>query len=189
MNAVAPLLKALSDTQRLTIAALVSGRALPLAHIAATAGLTPAVVAHHLRVLEQAGLVAVTGVRDDATYRFRARPLRDALHDMRPASSERPPLESATDDETDDERKVLSAFFKEGRLTGLPAQSRKRAVVLRFLVWSFEAGRTYREKEVNGILGAYHDDVAMLRRALVDAQLLDRDSHTGIYWRPRRPRG
>ncbi|MGZ3603043.1 MAG: DUF2087 domain-containing protein, partial [Ktedonobacterales bacterium] len=45
----------------------------------------------------------------------------------------------------------------------------------------FEYGRTYTEKEVNEILGRYHDDSATLRRELVGYKLLQRER--AIYWR------
>ena len=45
----------------------------------------------------------------------------------------------------------------------------------------FEPGRQYAEKEVNGILLGVYDDVASLRRFLVDEGLLAREA--GVYWR------
>ena len=44
-----------------------------------------------------------------------------------------------------------------------------------------EPGRTYTEREVNQVLVEFNDDVATLRRGLVDAGLLEREN--SIYWR------
>jgi hypothetical protein len=49
------------------------------------------------------------------------------------------------------------------------------------LAQDFEPGRHYTEKEVNDSLGAYHADVAALRRYLIDEGYLDRDA--GATWR------
>jgi hypothetical protein len=72
------------------------------------------------------------------------------------------------------ERKVLDTFLEDGRLKSIPAKQKKRDVILRFLAEQFEPERMYEEREVNDILGAYHMDVASLRRYLVDTELLKR---------------
>ena len=46
---------------------------------------------------------------------------------------------------------------------------------------NFEPGRRYPEREVNRRLRAYHDDVAAMRRHLVDEGFLRRER--GEYWR------
>lgn len=56
-----------------------------------------------------------------------------------------------------------------------------RLIVLDFLAQSFEPGAHYREREINAILSAFDQDVATLRRYLVDEGFMDRDD--GVYWR------
>ncbi len=82
---------------------------------------------------------------------------------------------------SDDEAKVLRPFFDNGRLTGIPAPRSKRLVLLNFLASRFEPGKVYPERDVNALLAAYHDDVAALRRYLVDEEFLERRG--GFYWR------
>jgi hypothetical protein len=77
--------------------------------------------------------------------------------------------------------KVLRVFLVDGRLTSIPVAGRKRRVVLEHLVSVFEPGQRYSELQVNVILRAWHDDVAALRRYLVEAGLLAREA--GEYWR------
>lgn len=45
----------------------------------------------------------------------------------------------------------------------------------------FEPGQRYEETQVNALCRSFHDDVAMLRRALVDEAFLAREA--GVYWR------
>jgi hypothetical protein len=77
---------------------------------------------------------------------------------------------------------VLRAFLRDdGTLRGIPVKHVKRLVVLDHLAQLFEPGNRYEEVEVNRLLRAVHEDVATLRRHLVDEGFLDRDE--GLYWR------
>lgn len=81
-----------------------------------------------------------------------------------------------------DRESVLRAFLTpEGRLTGIPTKLRKRLVVLDHIAQEFTPGERYPEIEVNRLLRAYDDDVAALRRYLVEESFLER--RDGEYWR------
>lgn len=81
-----------------------------------------------------------------------------------------------------DPDKVLRAFLDaDGRLVRVPAKRAKRLVVLDLPAQQFEPGEAYPETEVNARMRAFHDDVAALRRWLVDEGFLDR--RDGWYWR------
>ena len=74
-----------------------------------------------------------------------------------------------------EDAKILRSFFEGGRLVSIPAQDRKRIVVIRYLRdRCFGEDRAYPEKEVNQRLALFHPDVASLRRYLVDAGLMTR---------------
>lgn len=73
------------------------------------------------------------------------------------------------------EEKVLRAFIRDDRLVSIPAQERKRLVILAHLRdRCFVEDRAYPEAEVNQRLALFHPDVAALRRGLVDAGLMTR---------------
>ena len=76
--------------------------------------------------------------------------------------------------------KTVRSFFDGDRLRAVPAKRKARVVVLLELLKRFEAGRTYAEPEVNALLRQAHDDVAFLRRELVDYRYLERAD--GRYW-------
>ena len=82
----------------------------------------------------------------------------------------------------DYERKVFQAFVEDGRLKAIPAKRKKREVLLRHMVQAFEPQRVYREAEVNAVLAGFHEDVATLRRELVEMRLLVR--YRSEYARP-----
>ena len=86
------------------------------------------------------------------------------------------------DDALTDREAVLRAFVTpDGRLSAIPTRIRKRLVVLNELAQEFEIGQTYDETQVNNALRAWHDDVAALRRYLVEEGFLER--RDGRYWR------
>ncbi len=77
---------------------------------------------------------------------------------------------------------VLRAFLgADGRLVSIPSRHAKRLVVLDHLAQLFVPGERYEETEVNRRLRAVHDDVAALRRYLVEDGFLSREA--GLYWR------
>jgi len=102
----------------------------------------------------------------------------DELHDQaRAAASERAAMDAAPEGADN----VVQRFFKGRRLRSIPASHSKRVAVLDHLAQRLEPGRKYTEAEVNDVLRAFHDDVAALRRYLVDEGFVDREE--GKYWR------
>lgn len=179
MMEILPLFKALADESRIKIAALTSAKPLSVEELAAATGLKPATVSHHLAILRESGLVEGTREQYYAVYRFNQQPLLNALRILgeAPKSSE---LETDLDQY---DQKVRRDFLVDGKLKTIPVQRKKRDAILRYLATQFEPDRDYREKEVNQILVAFHDDVATLRREMVGAEppLLRREN--GVYRR------
>jgi DNA-binding transcriptional ArsR family regulator len=177
-------LKALVDLSRVRIIAALAQRDLSEADVASAAGLSRPSAARHLRRLVEAGLVRAT---DGRVPRYVLRP--DELTGLARRLNELAVDPAVTEAETAgleglsvDEAKVIRAFVSDGRLVSIPAQDRKRQVVLRWLLERcFMDDRAYPEKEVNQLLALYHPDVASLRRYLVDGGLMRRDR--GIYRR------
>jgi hypothetical protein len=78
---------------------------------------------------------------------------------------------------------VADRFFREGKLTVIPAKRGTRRLVLATLAAQFEAGRDYSEDEVNRLLVAIFADFCTLRRALVDEGFLTRSATGSAYRR------
>jgi len=76
--------------------------------------------------------------------------------------------------ETDPRQKIIDNFFKNGRLTGIPSQRKKRVTILEFLLEKFDANRTYTEAEVNDIIRQYHDDFCTIRREFIMNKMMTR---------------
>ena len=166
----------LADPERLKVLSAVALGARSPDEVAKTTGLEETGVLKALERLGASGVVVqqegglgvdpsvfAAAARRDAETRRRAEPTPESLG----ASPE--------------QAAVLKNFLSGGRLTQLPTSRPRRLVVLDFLAGRFEPGRRYSEQEVNQVLSPLHDDVATLRRYLVDEGLLDRDH--GVYWR------
>jgi hypothetical protein len=83
-----------------------------------------------------------------------------------------------------DDQTILDRFLAEdGRLLAMPAKRHPRLVVLRHCAGRIEPDVELQEREVNARLRPLSDDVAMLRRYLVDEGMVERRP-PGIYRRP-----
>lgn len=79
-------------------------------------------------------------------------------------------------------QKVMKAFVRQGIIVMLPAQLKKRKVLLDYLAEDFERGRSYTEQEVNFKILDHYDDFCTVRREMVELGLLTRKK--GVYTRP-----
>lgn len=181
-------LKALSDASRLRIVGLLADRPYSVEELAAAAALSPGTVAHHLKRLRDAGLVESREARPYVEYSLAVGRLRDV--GRRIGRLERETEATATLPGPDGrpmpayDAKVLRAFVDGDRLTAIPAQAKKRAVILGWLLERcFPEDRDYPERTVNERIGAVHEDTAALRRYLVETGLMTRSG--GVYRRAR----
>jgi len=154
---------------------------------AAGLGASPASVALHHSRLHAAGIVDSSGRWPRARYRVRPARLNELGRSLdvldRDADDVAPALVAPAGRElSGEEVRVLGGFFEADRLTTIPAQERKRLLVLRYLRdRCFPEDRGYPEKEVNQLLAVFHPDPPAVRRYLIDSGLMTRAA--GIYRR------
>ena len=195
-------LRALVDQHRLRIVALLAGSPGTPEALAAELRQPVPSIRRHLEVLEGAGLVERRALpsgeafaarldrvgalgRQLATMERESQGFEGLRGGAWPHDGESLEATLARVQPTPEERKTLGAYLVDGRLTTIPAQPKKRDVVLRFLLERvFTEDREYPEKEVNQRLALFHPDVAALRRYLYDQGYVDRDH--GLYRRATR---
>ena len=172
----AALFKALGHPTRLLILNLIKLKPRHGEELAAIIKLKPATISHHLSKLSEVGLIRSKKDQYYQTYSLVSTYLNLPLADLLQLGE--PSLAAET--EQDAYRlKVIKTFFQHGRLIQFPAQLKKRIIVLEKIAGAFEPDRKYTEREVNHILLDYNDDVASLRRGLIEQKLMKRNS--GIY--------
>jgi hypothetical protein len=176
------VLGAAADPTRLRVLAAVVLAPEPadVVHLSEAAGVSLTQVKQALPSLEAAGVIQTTAPSTEGDPRWEAVPATFGVA-ARLVARMRPEPDPEELGATPEQASVLRGFLAGGRLTGLPAQQSKRAVLLDFVVQRFEPGRRYHEAEVNQSLKLLWDDHATLRRALVDEGLLERAG--GRYWR------
>lgn len=190
-----PLLRlgrALADPMRLRILSLLAQRSMYGQELAAALDVTPPTISRHLTILRAAGLIRVRRETTYHHYSLDTDGLRggadlmtaDYLLHVPHGIWQAPAPPSATQ-----ERDIVQAAFFDGdSLRTLPADPSTWRLVLERVARTFEWGRIYAEPELNSSLKAFHEDVASVRRAMVDNGIMMRER--GRYWllRPHDPR-
>ena len=164
------ILKTVADETRLAILALLAEEDSYVERIAAGLSLTPATVCYHLKKLESVGLVSA-----HRTQFYQIYTLNHTLLDLPLGAFLSKPQPDADKLYRD---KVWQSFFVGGRLTRIPAQLKKREIVLGKIAEAFAVNRSYTESEVNEILTRYHEDYCTLRREMIACGFLKRDHET-----------
>ncbi len=172
------LLKALTDADRLRIIGVLTKSRANAQEITGRLNLPFREVVNHLAFLEFVGIVKL----QDNLYALQTDRLEELARQK--FSPEHPEYVPAP--ELDEQsRKVLSAYLNpDGSIRQIPVQKpAKLRVILDYLIQAFSPGVDYTEREVNQIIARFHVDTSGLRRDLVDAGLLARESDGSRYWR------
>lgn len=179
-------IKALAHADRLKIVGMLTQKPSTLAEIAAGLSLPSRETFKHLAFLEHVGVVH----KEEERYELDSNGLevitRRQFEGKRLSYVSKPDLEPSS-------QKVLATFLNtDGTIRQVPnsrTQAEKFRVVLEYILAAFEPGAVYTEKEVNSILHRFNEDVAGLRRDLVDAKMLARKRDGSKYWRPEPGKG
>lgn len=178
-NEAIALLKCMADKSRLQILKSLAMEDMYVERLAERLNLTAPTISFHLKKLQDAGAVSSYKNQYYTMYSLNGAVFEVRLMDIL--------QEKSAEDEVQQERdrqyrqKVIDTFFEYGKLKAIPAQRKKRRIVLEEIAKNFETGKTYDEKEVNLIIAAYHDDFCTIRREMIVEGLLMRDHQT--YWK------
>lgn len=176
MNEILDFVKAMSDPVRLQIIGLLSKGTATREEIAKRLNLSPKDSLTHLGFLEFVGVVAQT----DGVFTLNNDKLATLGKENLVTSGNKfvPP-----DDLDEASKKILRDYLNaDGTIRQVPEQ-KKLQPILNYLIQNFEFDRIYTEREVNAIIKRFNEDTAGLRRDLVDAGLLARESDGSKYWR------
>ncbi|MCA9676173.1 MAG: metalloregulator ArsR/SmtB family transcription factor [Kofleriaceae bacterium] len=177
MRALVTLFKCLADPTRLRIIAAMVDRGRCGQDLAAEIGVAPATISHHLRVLGDAGLLVEDRQPPYTFYQVDLTRLQDAVKAVStPGRVRELGTAAAVDDKT---RGVLRAFFDGPRLISIPAQRRKKEIVLEELLRRLPRRREYREADLNKFIEVAHGDFCTIRREWIMGGYMERED--GVY--------
>ncbi|MDF2923434.1 MAG: hypothetical protein K0R57_2348 [Paenibacillaceae bacterium] len=178
--------KALADPTRIKILILLAEGGLSGQVLAEKLGVTPATITHHAAKLRAASLINER--RDKNTIYFslnhyfiknNASAAEKLIYrNVQPkGEGQAMPNEIQAEEYTRVKESVIKNFFtKDGKLKSMPAQLKKKLIVLEHLVMKLEPGRKYEEKEINAFIKNFHEDFATIRREFIMHQFMYRDN-------------
>lgn len=173
--------KALADANRLKIVGVLAQGEYSVEQMAEMLDLRPSTVSHHLSKLAKANLVSARSESYYNIYRLETATL-EAMSQRLLASDTLPAVTAEVDLDAYD-RKVINNFCdKQGRIKQFPSQQKKFEAILRYVVRDFQPGERYTEKQTNAILARYSEDVASLRRGLIETKMMARADDGSLYW-------
>lgn len=172
--------KALADPTRLRMLLLLSQGEMNGQALAERLNLSQPTVTHHASKLREAALIKER--REKNTVYFTLNPYFIKEHAQ--ASVDFIFKKEAAGDMSDVNEtlkaSVMRNFYaKDGRLRQIPAQYKKKLIVLEHMAEQLEFGRKYAEKEINEFIKQYHDDFATIRREFIMHQFMYRED--GVY--------
>lgn len=171
------LFKSLADASRLGIVRNLMEGPMYVELLSERMAITPSTVSFHLKKLEAAGLVRCEKEQYYTVYKLNKQLFDETLGSLigKPADNDAQKLR-----EDQYRHKVIETFYENGRVKTLPAQHKKRLIILEEILKGFEKGRKYPEKEVNLIIAEVHDDFCTIRREMIMNGMMRREA--GVYW-------
>ncbi|QQZ09768.1 metalloregulator ArsR/SmtB family transcription factor [Heyndrickxia vini] len=187
MNKIVEFHKALGDLTRVRIIALLQQGPLHGQAIAGKLGLKPPTITHHMAKLREVGLIRERRDKNTIYFSLNEKILQGSAMAILSVGKGGANMEMSV---TEEERaSIINNFFtKDGKLKNIPAQRKKKLVILAHIVKELEFGKIYPEKEINEFLKKYHEDYATLRRELIMCQFMYRENNqyemnpTDLWW-------
>lgn len=173
------IFKALADSSRLQMLnVIVAQGPISAEQLSEALKLVPSTISHHAQKLLQAHLINAQKAKKQVLYSANL-----ALLDASLGRLLQQPVNPEHEDGRHDSyrQQVLSNFIRCGRLERIPAQRKKRRIILEQIVQALEPERSYSEKELNEVLKTWNEDYCFLRREMISENLLTRAN--GIYQR------
>ncbi|MCM2590445.1 metalloregulator ArsR/SmtB family transcription factor [Rossellomorea marisflavi] len=169
--------KTLGDPTRLKIIYLLSEGPLHVGAVAGKLGLTAPTISHHLSRLKDCNLVYSRREKNTVYYHINTKVLMHHGKVLQQFAEGTKGEERNMDQRVLEKQKVMNAFIgKDGKVSQLPAQQKKRLYLLEYWVEGLEIGRKYEEKEINAYIKQFHDDYATVRREFIIHQFMFREN-------------
>ena len=173
------LFKCLSDKSRLQILKSLAIEDMYVERLAERLDITAPTVSFHLKKLADAGAVVSYKSQYYTMYSLKKDIFETSILEILQEKSDEAEVQARRDAEY--RQKVIYIFFEYGKLKAIPAQQKKKRIILEVIAQTFEYDRIYSEREVNIIIADFHDDFCTIRRDMISEHLLERDAKG--YWR------
>ena len=171
--------KALGDKTRIKLLILLSANgSMSGLQLAEKLAVTPPTVSHHISKLKESSLIRERRDKNTIYYFLNEKSLlqyNDALITVLNRSKGEEQLVKKKENE-----EILQNFLlPDGRLKTIPAQRKKKLIIVEHILAEFQLGIKYSEKEINEHIKKFHDDYATIRREFIINHYMIREN--GIY--------
>lgn len=172
--------KALADPTRIKILILLAEGELNGQVLAEKLSVTPATITHHAAKLREASLINERREKNTIYFSLNHYFIKNnanATANLIYRTTEGGIINLDDNHKRLKESVIKNFFTVEGKLKSLPAQLKKKLIVLDHLVSKLEKGRKYSEQEINDFIKNFHDDFATIRREFIMHQFMFRENH------------
>lgn len=169
--------KTLGDPTRIRILALLQNGPLHGQAIAGKLGLKPPTITHHMAKLREIGLIIERREKNTIYFSLNQKKLEFSATAILRMVTDISEKESDPMKQADHHQVIKNFFTPEGRLKQIPAQRKKKIIVMTHMIKGLKQGVVYEEKEINEFLKGFHEDFATLRRELVMNQFMYRQNN------------
>ncbi|MBP1995352.1 DUF2087 domain-containing protein [Paenibacillus eucommiae] len=173
--------KALADPTRIKILILLAEGELNGQVLAEKLGISPATITHHATKLREASLINERRDKNTIFFSLNHYFIKKNATAAEELIYKNVNLKGAVDVLDEKNKRLKDSVIKnfitsEGRLKHIPAQLKKKLIVLEHLVSRLNKGQKYTEKEINEFIMSFHDDFATLRREFIMHQFMFREN-------------
>lgn len=171
--------KALADPTRVKLLMILSAGERSGIELAEKLGISPATVTHHIIKLRNISLINERRNKNTIYFTLNHQFIKNSRMELSDLlyRQEKEVKKQMSGKQKNLEQSVLNNFItSEGKLKQLPAQLKKKLIILERIVSIFEKGQKYPEKEINEALKRFHDDYATLRRELIMHHFMYREN-------------
>ncbi|WP_078547941.1 DUF2087 domain-containing protein [Litchfieldia alkalitelluris] len=180
LNKLVNFHKVMGDPTRLRILVLLGKGPLHGQALAGKLGLTPPTITHHITKLKDADLIKQRRDKNTIYFYLNESVLKMQIEATTSLIFGKGENMEEKEINVSEKQKVLKNFItRDGRLKTIPAQRKKKLIVLEHLVEGLEPGKKYTEKEINEYIQRFHEDFATIRREFIMNHYMYRD--TNIY--------
>lgn len=178
LNKLVDFHKVMGDPTRIRMLVLLAKGPLHGQALAGKLGVSPPTITHHITKLREINLITQKREKNTIYFSLNETMLKQqtkAITDVIFGD------ETISEDSKLEERQIVLNNFitKDGRLKNIPAQRKKRLIVLEHIVKGLQIGKKYEEKELNEYIKKFHEDYATIRREFIMNHYMYREN--GIY--------
>lgn len=173
--------KVMGDPTRVRILTLLANGPLHGQAIAGKLGLKPPTITHHMAKLKDINVIKQRREKNTIYFYLDEKVLKEKSEaTLKVILREEKTMDEQSSQLQHEVNQILQNFLtSDGKLKSIPAQRKKKIIVLAHLAKGLIKGKKYTEKEINEYILKFHEDYATIRREFIMNHFMYREN--GVY--------